>query len=89
MPPQTAVFSFHDLYGKFFGNADWQGAQRKRTNLVIPNKIGPYGITAITDGLFRDYCYLETVTIPAAVKSIGSDAFKGCHNLGKCNFQIL
>lgn len=57
------------------------------TNLVIPNKIGPYGITAITDGLFRDYCYLETVTIPAAVKSIGSDAFKGCHNLENVIFK--
>ena len=57
------------------------------TDLKIPNKIGPYGITAIADGLFQDYCFLKTVTIPAAVKSIGSNAFKGCHNLTNVIFK--
>lgn len=50
----------------------------------IPAQIGPKGITAITaeNGKgFTDNCFLKKIIIPASVTTIGSNAFKGCHNL--------
>lgn len=48
---------------------------------VIPEKIGPYGISALDEGSFSGNCSLEKVTIPASVGRINANAFKGCHNL--------
>lgn len=50
----------------------------------IPAQIGPKNITAITaeNGKgFTDNCFLKKIVIPASVNTIGSNAFKGCHNL--------
>lgn len=50
----------------------------------IPAQIGPKNITAITaeNGKgFTDNCFLKKIVIPASVTTIGSNAFKGCHNL--------
>lgn len=69
------------------GNLINKLANGKVTNLKIPKKIGPYGITSIDAGLFQDYCYLETVTIPSTIRSIGADAFKGCHKLENVIFE--
>lgn len=51
------------------------------TNVEIPEKIGPYGISALNEGSFSGNCSLEKITIPASVRRINSNAFKGCHNL--------
>lgn len=53
----------------------------KPDNVTIPETIGPYGISSIGQGSFNNNCDLERLTIPASVKSIGDNAFKGCHNL--------
>lgn len=53
----------------------------KPDNVTIPAQIGPYGISSIGEGSFNDNCDLVKVTIPASVKSIGANAFKGCHSL--------
>lgn len=53
----------------------------KPDNVTIPETIGPYGIASIGQGSFNDNCDLERITIPASVRSIGDNAFKGCHNL--------
>ena len=53
----------------------------KPDNVTIPETIGPYGISSIGEGSFNNNCDLERITIPASVKSIGDNAFKGCHNL--------
>lgn len=50
-------------------------------NITLPEKIGPYGISAIGKGSFNDNCTLKKITIPASVTSIGDEAFKGCHEL--------
>lgn len=50
-------------------------------NITLPEKIGPYGISAIGKGSFNDNCTLKKITIPASVISIGDEAFKGCHKL--------
>lgn len=55
-------------------------------NITLPEKIGPYGISAIGKGSFNDSCTLKKITIPASVVSIGDDAFKGCHNLNTIIF---
>ncbi len=49
--------------------------------IVIPETIGPYGISAINSGSFAGNCFLKKITIPASVTSINDGAFKGCHNL--------
>ncbi|MDE5589469.1 MAG: leucine-rich repeat domain-containing protein, partial [Acetatifactor sp.] len=50
-------------------------------NVEIPEKIGPYGISALNEGSFSGNCSLEKITIPASVLRINNNAFKGCHNL--------
>ncbi len=65
----------------FWINKDESGKTYKPDNVTIPETIGPYGISSIGAGSFTDNCDLVKVTIPASVTSIGSDAFKGCHNL--------
>ncbi len=47
----------------------------------IPTKIGPKYINAISTGSFADTCHLTKIIIPASIRSIGDNAFKGCHNL--------
>ncbi len=49
--------------------------------IVMPNKIGKYGIVTIAEGSFNDNCWVEKITISDKVKYINSNAFKGCHNL--------
>ncbi len=49
--------------------------------IKIPEKIGTFGIASIEAGSFNDICSLKQVTIPASVTEIGTNAFKGCHNL--------
>jgi len=51
------------------------------TNITLPESIGPKNISGIDAKPFHDKCFLETVTIPASVKTISADAFKGCHHL--------
>lgn len=53
----------------------------KVPEIILPEKIGPYGIQTIAAGSFNDNCWIIKVTIPASVKNINAGAFKGCHNL--------
>lgn len=50
-------------------------------DVVMPEKIGPYGIKSIVSGSFDNNCWIQRVTIPASVINIGAGAFKGTHNL--------
>lgn len=50
-------------------------------DVVMPEKIGPYGIKSIVAGSFDNNCWIQRVTIPASVVNIGPGAFKGSHNL--------
>lgn len=49
--------------------------------ILMPEKIGPFRITSLVEGSFNNNCYIEKVQIPASVTSIGSNTFKGSHNL--------
>lgn len=54
--------------------------------ITMPEKIGPYGIRHIVEGSFSDNCWVQKVTIPASVETIGDNSFKGCHNLNHVIF---
>lgn len=49
--------------------------------VTIPSRIGPYPINYIDQGTFQNKCHIEKVTIPANVREVAADAFRGCHNL--------
>ena len=50
-------------------------------DLVIPDMIGDRPVTSIGAGVFREHLELASVSIPAAVASVGDYAFMGCENL--------
>ena len=56
-------------------------------NVVIPKRIGPYGIASIGTGCFNDACSIKRVTIPETVVRIEDGAFKGSHNLETVSFD--
>ena len=56
-------------------------------NVVIPKRIGPYGIASIGTGCFNDACSIKRVTIPETVERIEDGAFKGSHNLETVSFD--
>ena len=49
--------------------------------IMIPENIGEYGVSTISANSFQDNCFIEKVYIPATVKLIETNAFKGCHSL--------
>ncbi len=56
-------------------------------SLSFSGQFGPYDIEVIPDGRCRDLCSLVLVTIPSQIRSIGNEAFKGCHNLQYVYFE--
>ena len=56
-------------------------------NVVIPKRIGPYGIASIGTGCFNDACTIKRVTIPETVERIEDGAFKGSHSLETVSFD--
>ena len=55
----------------------------------IPARIGAYGVETLSSTSFQNNCYLRKITIPATVKLIETNAFKGCHNLKDVIFHSL
>lgn len=53
----------------------------------LPEQIGPYYISTINSGVFKDYCSLERLIVPATVQNIASEAFIGCHELKHVVFE--
>ena len=49
--------------------------------VIMPAKVGPHTIKSLAEGSFTDDCWIEKVSIPESVTDIGSNTFKGCHNL--------
>ena len=60
---------------------------KKVGDVVIPSTVTingkVYTVTAIADNAFLNVKDIKSVTIPATVKTIGKNAFKGCSNLEK------
>ena len=53
----------------------------------MPDTVGPYQITVIGSGIFRNNCYLKKITIPSSIVTIEDYAFAGCHNLQNVIFK--
>lgn len=55
-------------------------------NVDIPAKIGPYGVSSISDTSFKDNTTIKKITIPSTITRIEDNAFKGCCNLNDVIF---
>ncbi len=55
--------------------------------IILPEKIGAYTVTAIADGAFAGNKTLTVITIPATVKTVGNNAFDGCSSLALVMFE--
>lgn len=53
----------------------------KVPEIIMPDEVGPYGIYSLVEGSFNNNCAIRKVVIPKSVTTIGSNAFKGSHNL--------
>ena len=56
-------------------------------DIKLPEYIGPNYIKTIGSGVFRNYCFVERLTIPSTVEHIDENAFSGCHNLKYVTFE--
>ncbi len=54
--------------------------------IEIPETIGGHGISTISANSFQNNCFIEKIYIPASVKLIETNAFKGCHRLNAVIF---
>jgi len=61
--------------------------QTDATEILMPESLGGYTVTAIGNSAFENCDLLETVYIPATVKSIGNKAFSGCVSLTNVYFE--
>ncbi len=50
-------------------------------DVELPKAIGPYNIVEIDSTTFQNKYNLKKITIPSSIKTIASEAFKGCYNL--------
>ena len=71
-----------------YGNATITGLKDKNTvELVIPEFIAGYKVTAIAPSAFSGCSALQKVTIPDGVTTIGAKAFSNCAELGTIIFD--
>ena len=59
------------------GTCTVTGALGRKADLVIPETIGGLKVTAIADSSFQGASWLESVSLPEGLASIGDSAFKG------------
>ena len=66
---------------------EWQGDTMNYlwSQVVIPAELDGHPVTAIADGAFKDYTFLESVVLPDSIISIGAKAFSDCYRLNSIN----
>lgn len=57
------------------------------TTVYIPEQLGGYRVTAVGDDAFKNNTYIEEVTIPSPIQTIGSYCFSNCVNLEKVSMS--
>ena len=55
--------------------------------VILPSTINSWPVTKIGEDAFQDNSTITSVTIPASVTEIGSNAFAGCTNLTNVNYE--
>lgn len=76
----TNTFDFNLTTGTITG---YNGTD---TVVVIPPTISSWPVTKIGEDALKDHTTITSVTIPASVTEIGSNAFAGCTNLTIVNY---
>lgn len=76
-PPQVISFAYEAMGGgicltKYTGNV---------ADVTIPDTLDGLPVIAIGNGAFQSNDILESVSIPASVKTISDNAFRECHRL--------
>lgn len=56
------------------------------STVILPSKISSWPVTKIGEDALKDHTTITSVTIPASVTEIGSNAFAGCTNLTSVNY---
>lgn len=57
------------------------------STVILPSKISSWPVTKIGEDALKDHTTITSVTIPASVTEIGSNAFAGCTNLTSVNYE--
>lgn len=58
----------------------------KESTVILPSKISSWPVTKIGEDAFQDNTTITSVTIPASVTEIDSNAFAGCTNLTSVHY---
>ncbi len=72
-------------YEIYNGEAVITGYFGKNTEVVVPDTISGYPVTAIADNAFYDRKAITSVTLPQGIESIGAFAFYNCVSLVTAN----
>lgn len=80
---ECQVGNYTWTYSAQRGKATVKGVSPKTGNIVIPQKLGKYVVTAIGEDAFKNCKGLTSVEMPSTVTSIGKFAFGGCESLAK------
>lgn len=59
----------------------------KESTVILPSTISIWPVTKIGEDALKDNTTITSVTIPANVTEIGSNAFAGCTNLTSVNYE--
>lgn len=57
------------------------------STVILPSEISSWPVTKIGEDALKDHTTITSVTIPASVTEIGSNAFAGCTNLTSVNYE--
>ena len=80
---ECQVGNYTWTYSARRGKATVKGVSPKTGDIVIPQKLGKYVVTAIGEDAFKNCKGLTSVEMPSTVTSIGKFAFSGCESLAK------
>lgn len=81
---QGLTYSFND--SDMTGTVTGIGTATDATELIIPQEVNGYAITAIGKNAFLDNSTIEKLVLPEGIKIIGAYAFKNCSNLAQIDF---
>ena len=57
------------------------------STVILPSTINSWPVTKIGEDALKDHATITSVTIPASVTEIGSNAFAGCTNLTSVHYE--
>ncbi|MCI5667890.1 MAG: leucine-rich repeat protein [Oscillospiraceae bacterium] len=62
-------------------NASIKGIIGQKKNLILPSKIAGYDVVTTEKEAFKGKTFIETVTIPEGIRTLGIGTFSGCTSL--------